>query len=125
MYDAAPAVASLLADREWWVRYGAKVSLETMGSQVIPHILPFLKHQDRFARNGAAEVLQNLEYFERLLAEELLGPSQPERLTILEQLAQAGGMRMTEAMIDRLPPEVRRQASSLLSSIGIESIGGK
>jgi HEAT repeat protein len=123
-HEAAPAVAALMADREWWVRYAAKASLETMGSQAIPHILPFLKDQDRFARNGAAEVLQNLEYFEQLLAEELLGPSQPERLAILEMLAQAGEGRMSEAMINRLPPEVRENASSLLSSFGIECNGG-
>jgi HEAT repeat protein len=122
--DAAPAVAALLADRDWWVRHAAKVSLEAMGSQAIPHILPFLKHQDRFARNGAAEVLQNLEYFEQLLDEELLGPSQPERLAILDQLVQAGGVRMSEAMINRLPREVRQKASALLSSLGLERNGG-
>lgn len=125
VHEAAPAVASLLADRDWWVRYAAKVSLEAMGSQAIPHILPFLRHQDRFARNGAAEVLQNLEYFEQLLAEELLGPGQPERRAILEQMAQAGGVRMSEAMINRLPPAVRNNASSLLCAFGIERNGGK
>jgi HEAT repeat protein len=125
VHEAAPAVASLLADRDWWVRYAAKVSLEAMGSQAIPHILPLLKHQDRFARNGAAEVLQNLEYFEQLLAEELLGPSQPQRHAILEQMAQAGGVRMSEAMINRLPPAVHKNASLLLSAFGLERNGGK
>jgi HEAT repeat protein len=120
VYEAVPAVASLLADQEWWVRYAAKVSLEAMWSQAIPSLLPFLKHQDRFARNGAAEVLQNLGYFEKLLTEELLEPSQSWRLALLNQLAQAGGVRMSEAMINRLPPEIRKNASSLLSSIGIE-----
>ena len=125
LVEEAPSVASLLADREWWVRYAAKASLEAMGSQAIPHILPFLKHPDRFARNGAAEVLQNLEYFEQLLAEELLGPSQPDRLAILEQLARAGGLRMSEAMIHRLPLEAQPNAFALLSSLGIVSNGSK
>jgi HEAT repeat protein len=125
LIEEAPSIASLLADREWWVRYAAKASLEAMGSQAIPHILPFLKHQDRFARNGAAEVLQNLEYFEQLLAEELLGPSRPDRLAILEQLARAGGVRMSDAIIHRLPLESQQNAFSLLSSLGIESNGSK
>lgn len=123
--DAAPEVAALLADREWWVRYAAKVSLEAMGSPAIPHILPFLKHPDRFARNGAAEVLQNLDYFEQLLITELLEPGDPERLALLDQLAQAGGVRMSEAMINRLPREARQNASPLLSSLGVERNGGQ
>jgi HEAT repeat protein len=123
--EAAPAVASLLTDREWWVRYAAKTSLETMGSQVIPDILPYLKHQDRFARNGAAEVLQNLGYFEQLLSEELAEPGRPERQALLSQLAQAGGARMADAIIHRLPLEVRNNASTLLISLGMEYQRGR
>jgi HEAT repeat protein len=121
--DAAPAVAALLADREWWVRYAAKVSLETMGPDIMPHLLSLLNHPDDFARNGAAEVLQNLGVFDRLLVDEAAGPSQPERLAILRQLTQAGGVRMSEAMVDRLPRDARVRASSLLVSLGVKSEG--
>jgi len=123
--DAAPEVAALLADREWWVRHAAKVSLEAMGLPAIPHILPFLKHPDRFARNGSAEVLQNLDYFEQLLITELLEPGDPKRLALLDQLARAGGVRMSEAVINRLPREARQNASPLLSSLGVERNGGQ
>src|SRR5204862_5485071 len=47
-------VAALLADEEWWVRSAAKESLEAIGPSAVDHLVPYLEHPDRFARNGAA-----------------------------------------------------------------------
>jgi HEAT repeat protein len=121
--EAAPAVAALLADREWWVRNAAKASLEALGPDTVPHLVPLLSHQDAFARNGAAEVLQNVGAFERALVDEASGPSQPERLAMLRQLTQAGGVRMSEAVLERMTPEARERASSLLTSLDVERVG--
>ena len=123
LHDDAPLVTPLLADREWWVRYAAKVGLEAMGTDAAPHLVPLLVDADGFARNGAAEVLQNLGTFERLLAEEAAGPEKPHRLELLRLLARAGGFRMSEAMVDRLAPEARGRAAALLASLGIEQAG--
>ncbi len=121
--EAAPQVARLLADREWWVRYAAKVGLEAMGERVTPHLLPLLTHPDAFARNGAAEVLQNLSVFERLLAEEAVAGEMGGRLGQLEALAHAGGVRMSEAALDRLAPDARLRAARILESLGVERAG--
>jgi hypothetical protein len=59
-HELAPRVAPLLADVQWWVRAAAMDALQAMGPAVAPSVAAFLDHQDRFARNGAAEVLQNL-----------------------------------------------------------------
>lgn len=58
--DLASHLVPLLADREWWVRLAAKQALEALGKGVAPVLEQALEHEDRFARNGAAEVLQNL-----------------------------------------------------------------
>jgi len=57
---AAEQVASLLRDRDWWVRTAAKRALENLGGAAATAGAPLLPANDEFARNGAAEVLQNL-----------------------------------------------------------------
>ena len=64
-----PAVASLLADRSWWVRAAAKETLEARPGLALELLLAYLDHEDEFARNGAAEVLQNTGVLDALLGE--------------------------------------------------------
>jgi len=119
--ESAPEIAALLADREWWVRHSAKVSLEALGPDVEAHLVPLLSHPDAFARNGAAEVLQNLGVLDRLLLDEATGTSHPSRRETLEKLVQAGGEFMWEAAVDRMPPEARERALSILVSTSVAS----
>ena len=65
--EYAPLIAPLLADREWWVRTAAKDALQRMGSEVWSSLVPYLDHADAFARNGAAEVLQNVGILDSLI----------------------------------------------------------
>ena len=65
--DVAEEIAPLLADREWWVRLAAKESLQQMGEEVWSVLVPYLDHEDAFARNGAAEVLQNIGVLDSLI----------------------------------------------------------
>lgn len=65
---AAAVIAPLLADGDWWVRQAAKESLLSMGEAAVPQLDAQLDSPDRFARNGAAEVLQGLGLMPRLLA---------------------------------------------------------
>ena len=67
--DSGPAVASLLADRSWWVRAAAKETLEARPGLALELLLAYLDHEDEFARNGAAEVLQNTGVLDALLGE--------------------------------------------------------
>jgi HEAT repeat protein len=58
--DQAGVLLPLMADREWIVRAAAKQSLESMGPIVAGLVSDLLADADRFARDGASEVLQNL-----------------------------------------------------------------
>ena len=65
--DVAEEIAPLLADREWWVRLAVKESLQQLGDEVWAVLVPYLDHEDGFARNGAAEVLQNIGVLDSLI----------------------------------------------------------
>ena len=72
--QAAPTITRLLADRQWWVRAAAKDALRTLGPEAIPALVSVLTHDDRFAREGAAEVLWDLGFVGHL---ELDDPENP------------------------------------------------
>ena len=84
---AAPSLCHLLADEQWWVRTAAKDALRGIGSDAVPALLSVLMHADAFARNGAAEVLQDIGFVDALTADH---PSSP----LLERIYAAGGERM-------------------------------
>jgi len=85
----------LLADERWWVRTAAKDSLRGMGPDAVPSLLSVLGHEDRFARNGAAEVLQDTGFVDFLALD---NPRSP----LLERIYEAGGERYREAAQARL-----------------------
>ena len=121
--DAAPVVAELLGDEDWWVRVAAKGSLEAMGSEIWPVLMRCLGHQDEFVRNGAAEVFQNLGILDSLIVMEAASddPSHA-KIDLLRRIAAAGGLRMTNSLIERAgaaAPRVRQ----LLTTMGMEEVG--
>jgi HEAT repeat protein len=65
--EAAPTIARLLADEHWWVRTAAKDAFRSLGTDAVPVLLSVLGHDDRFARNGAAEVLQDIGFVDFLV----------------------------------------------------------
>ena len=76
-----------------------------MGSGVIPALVKTLSSPDEFARNGAAEVLQNIGLVDQLARED---PGSP----LLAQIYAAGGSNLQEAAQSRTarprwPGEVR------------------
>ena len=77
LVSEAPSLADLLGDREWWVRAAAKDGLQALGAAAYPALVAALDHPDRFARNGAAEVLQNTGYVDGLVTRTLDDTSQP------------------------------------------------
>lgn len=88
--SAAPALARLLADTRWWVRTAAKDALRGIGPEAVSALLPVLTDADAFARNGAAEVLQDIGFVDSLAFER---PDSP----LLERIYAAGGERLREA----------------------------
>ncbi len=121
--EAARDVAELLGDQDWWVRAAAKASLEMMGAEVWPVLMRLLDHQDEFVRNGAAEVFQNLGILDDLIVMEAASDDPSgSKIDLLRRIAAAGGMRLTDSLIERsgaAAPRVRH----LLTSIGLEQVG--
>lgn len=58
--SSVPAILPFLADLNWAVRNAVKTALVAIGEACIPQVERMLASQDRFARNGAAEVLYRL-----------------------------------------------------------------
>jgi HEAT repeat protein len=104
---AAPALTRLLAHSRWWVRTAAKDALRGIGPEAVPALLPVLTDPDAFARNGAAEILQDIGFVDELA---LQRPNSP----LLERIYAAGGERLREAAElrarDRRSPEKARAA---------------
>jgi HEAT repeat protein len=119
--SAAFTLAGRLGDRDWWVRDAVKRSLEALGPRVEPALLAHLYDEDVFARNGVAEVLQHLGTFERLLADEALGPSDPRRQALLAKLVDAGGLRVWDAVLAHLPEHTRRRLATYLEMLQLRA----
>lgn len=88
--QAAPAIAQLLDDERWWVRTAAKDALRVIGRDAVPALVPVLTSPDRFARNGAAEVLQDVGLVDYLALEH-------PRSKLLRRIYAAGGARLRQA----------------------------
>ncbi len=92
--EAALTIAGLLADERWWVRSAAKDALRGIGGEAIPALVSTLTSADGFARNGAAEVLQDIGLVDHLALED---PESP----LLARIYAAGGPRLREAAESR------------------------
>jgi hypothetical protein len=122
--DLAASVAELLGDADWWVRAAAKQSLEMMGTDVWPSLMRCLDHPDGFVRNGAAEVFQNLGILDNLIIMEAASdnPSR-EKIELLRRIADAGGARMTNSLMERVGGATAPRVRHVLSAMGLEAAG--
>jgi HEAT repeat protein len=87
---SAPALTQLLSDDRWWVRTAAKDALRSLDGAAVAALLPVLGSPDEFARNGAAEILQDIGYVDHLAVVE---PDSP----LLARIYAAGGERLRQA----------------------------
>jgi HEAT repeat protein len=116
--DLAGEVAPLLADEQWWVRAAAKDALQAMGPAAAPAVAAMLDHHDRFARNGAAEVLQNLGVLDDLATRAAAGGEGRDDLALLRKAAAAGGTVLAETIVARSSPAVSGRIRALLDRGG-------
>jgi HEAT repeat protein len=100
----AALVATLLPDRDWWVRFAAKQTLELFGRAAEEVVFMYLEHADEFARNGAAEVLQNIGVVDTLVAAAQLEPDEGPKTQLLGKVILAGGDGLADAAAERLEP---------------------
>ena len=123
-FDLAGRVAESLGDRDWWVRFAAKQTLGGFGPEVWSILMPYLESADQFARNGAAEVFQNLGVVDSLIVMEAASddPS-PQKIDLLRRIAAAGGVRLADSIIERAGPVLRPRVRGLLAGIGLETVG--
>jgi HEAT repeat protein len=122
--DLAEDVAVLLGDHDWWVRLAAKETLEALGTEVWPVLARLLDHSDRFVRNGAAEVFQNLGVLDSfILMEAATFDPAGAKLEMLRRIALAGGLRLTDSLIERAGTKMGPRVRALLSNIGLERVG--
>ena len=124
--DRVDEVAKLLADREWWVRVAAKEALEEMGPVVWRQLVPYLDHRDAFARNGAAEILQNNGVLDSLLVlESATASPSPEKIALLRKIAAAGSARLTQAFAERIEEPLRSRLQQLAAELGLDIAGAE
>lgn len=100
-------VVPLLGDERWWVRSAAKDALRTLGLGAVRVLRATLVDGDTFARNGAAEVLQDVGLVDELIRT----GDDPELLALIFE---AGGERLRQLALTRtdgaVPVTVREVA---------------
>ncbi len=104
-HDLAAAVARLPADESWWVRAAPKKTLTDRPAAILDLLVGYLAPDDPFARNGAAEVLQDTGALDALVEPIVRGDAEPD-LETLPRILRAGGRRLvvTTAVRNGLEP---------------------
>ncbi len=116
-------IAPSLADPAWEVRLAAKESLVDLGPAAWREVETQLQSSDAFARNGAAEVLQNLGLLDLAVVE--LAESAEPNAELLERLARAlheGGPAMLNAADARSSQQVSPGVETLLANLRIVGV---
>jgi HEAT repeat protein len=119
----AAAIAPLLADAVWEVRLAAKESLVDLGPMTWREAAAQLESVDAFARNGAAEVLQNLGLLDRTIG--VIESGTKPDADVLDMLARAlheGGQAMVDAADARSSPRGSPGIEALLTSLPVVGV---
>jgi HEAT repeat protein len=100
--EVIQAIASRLGDDSWDVRQSAKEALVGFGPTAWKEVAKYLDSTDAFARNGAAEVLQNIGLIDELVDAAARGQSpDPGVKQVLARAFEEGGPMMVEAARER------------------------
>jgi HEAT repeat protein len=116
--DLAPRILPLLADPQWWVRAAVKDALQAMGPAVATAVAGYLDHADRFARNGAAEVLQNLGVLGDIAERVARGEATAEEGALLQKASTAGGLSPPSGLGWRILPAGADRMRMLMAGAG-------
>ncbi|MFH1261863.1 MAG: HEAT repeat domain-containing protein [Pseudomonadota bacterium] len=102
---ALPKLSVLLRDSEWWVRADAREAIEALGPPSIDHLLRTLADNDRFARNMAAQALDNMGYVDSAIWDLHKEDEHRERaIEALSAIRKAEGAPELAEKISRLDP---------------------
>jgi HEAT repeat protein len=97
---SAPAIAELLRDHSWWVRDAAEKALVALGKAGIREALRLLEDDDPFARDSAAEVLQESGYLDWCVTAAASGDAEAE--AVLAKVRSAVGDVLVESAVARV-----------------------
>lgn len=103
--EDAPRLAEKLRDPQWWVRNNAAAALREMGESGEGSLVGALWDEDRFAREAAAQALEEGSLVERIIEEMREGGSGTEGERILRRLAELGCAGTISQVLDDLEDE--------------------
>src|SRR5262249_35234701 len=122
--DLAGEIAARLGDRDWWGRFAPKECPEDMGPDIWPVLVRLLDDADRFVRNGAAEVFQNIGVLDSFVVMEAASDEPADRkIDLLRRIVAAGGVRLTDSLIERAGSTLGPRVRHLLSNVGLQHVG--
>ncbi len=96
-------IAEKLRDTEWWVRNDAAYALREMGEAGEGPLVEMLWDEDRFARETAAQALEESSIVERLVRDMQEGGETPEHDRIILRLAEIGSVGTIIQVLSDLP----------------------
>ena len=115
--DLAPRVLPLLADPQWWVRTAAKDALQAMGRGAAGAVAGVLDHADRFARNGAAEVLQNLGVLDEIAGRAARGEATADERALLARAREAEVEVAGAGVVRRILPPLSDRMRAVIAAV--------
>jgi HEAT repeat protein len=114
----APRLVQALRDPEWWVRNNAAFALKEMGEAGEGPLVKALWDEDRFARETAAQALEESSLVERIVEDMRGTKHNPEGERIIHRLAEIGCVgTISQVLTDLSDQDVKARLASLLSDI--------
>lgn len=121
--EDAPRLKEALRDGEWWVRNNAAGALREMGEAGEGPLVEALWDEDRFARETAAQALEEGSMVERIIKGVREGKEVEEGKRILHRLAEIGCTGTISQVLSDLPDdEVKAELISFFADIQDEAI---
>ncbi len=107
---ALPQLANALRDPEWWVRANAEEAMRRMGEAGEAELAAMLYDEDRFARETAAQALQELGVPERYLQMAEAGEDVDSLRPIMKRMAEIGAVGPLATALLNYPSDAARVA---------------
>lgn len=115
----APRLVQCLRDREWWVRQNAAAALREMGEEGEVPLIEALWDEDRFAREMAAQTLEEGSIVERIVEDMRENGENPEGYRVIRRLAEIGCIStLGQVLLDLPDDDFKEELISGLSDIG-------
>ena len=119
--EDAPLLARALRDPEWWVRNNAAAALRELGAAGECSLVEALWSEDRFARETAAQALEEGGLVERMVMALEGGDAEEEGHAerVIRRMAEIGCVGTISQVFSDLPPgDLKERLSGLLEEAG-------